>query len=113
MGERDEHLLGRAAALDHLAVRLGQLVLAELHDHGSDDRDGDDRDARQSLLRPYPGREVVRGDLAVETERLLARADRGRVVLAGPALNGHAGSLRRRLVGAGHQDARAPTGDCG
>ena len=78
--ERDDDLLLVAARLDHVAV-VRELVPAE-RDPQLRDRDRDDGDARDRFGRARPGREVERRDLAVEPERLLARADRGVVVLA-------------------------------
>ena len=66
----------RAAGLGELAVRLAQLVLAELELQRADDGDRDHGRPGQHLLRAREGLEVDPGHLAVEPERLLPRADR-------------------------------------
>ena len=76
------------AGLDHRAVRLAQLVLAELELERPDDRDRDHGRAGQHLLRLRERLEVDPRHFAVEPERLLPRADRVGIVLPGP-LHGH------------------------
>src|SRR5207253_1245859 len=60
---------------------------------GTDDGDRDDRGTGQHLVRRRERRQVDRGHVAVEVERLLAGPDRLRVVLARPALQLHGRSL--------------------
>src|ERR671925_483503 len=93
VGERDEDVVLGAAALLDPAFRLGQLVLAERDPERPDDRHRRDGDTGQGLLRPRERRKVVRRHLAVEPERLLAGANRRRIVATGPLARLHAGSL--------------------
>src|SRR5205814_6238872 len=79
--------------LHDLALGLAQLVLAEVDVERADHGDRDHGNPGQHLLRTSERLEVDPGHLAVEPERLLARPDRGGVVLAGPAANVHDGSL--------------------
>ena len=79
----------RATGLDHGAVRLPQLVLAELELDRPDDRHRDHGDAGQHLLRLRERLEVDPGHLAVQPERLLPGPDRGGVVLARPLARLH------------------------
>ena len=95
--QRDVDLLLGAAPFLDPPVGLGQRVLAERDQERPHDRHRRHRHACQRLLRGGKRREVVRGDLAVEPERLLPGADRRRIVLPWPALDGHSGSLRRRV----------------
>ena len=85
--ERDDDVLVGAAALDDLTV-VGQRVLAE-RDAELRDRDWDRRDAGDGLGDVRVRREV---DAPVQPERLAARGDRVRVVLARQAV-GHAAIL--------------------
>ena len=98
MGERDEDVLLAAAALLHAPVGLGELVLAERDPQRPDHRHRRDRDAGERLLRAGERRQVVRRHLAVEPERLLARADRVRVVPAGPLPRLHNAELKAPLA---------------
>ena len=96
--ERHEDRVLRAAGLDELAVRLAQLVLAELELERADHRDRDHGRAGQHLLRAREGLEVDPGHLAVEPERLLPRPDRVGVVLPGPLPHVHGSELKLLVV---------------
>ena len=95
MSERHEDLLLRATGLAQRSLRLLELVGAELDDERSDDRDGDDGGAGVRLLGAAPGF-VVEGERLVAddaADRVAARSDRLRIVLARPLPEIHGGQL--------------------
>ncbi len=89
----DVDLVAGTPPLGDPPERLLELVVAEVDVQRADDRHRDDRGSGQHLVRVLEGCEVDRRDLAVQPQRLLAGADRVRVVLARPPLHVHRGSL--------------------
>src|SRR5262249_12439716 len=85
--ERHVDVLRRAPHLDEPAERLLELVLAERDRERPDDRDGDDGDAGQRLLRLRPRLQLLPEHLAVvvgAAEAALPGADRVGIVPARP-----------------------------
>ena len=82
--EWDVDLVVRTSRLGHAPERLLELVVAQLEHQRPDDGDRNHRRAREHLVCGRERREVDRRHVAVQSQCLLPRPDRLRIVLAGP-----------------------------